>query len=606
MTVFNQIGADKTFGAYDYQNPAPLRTYALDDGGFAVVQNFVVRYFDAFGSTVGDPVDLNPRPTNDGSPFPRVRVPVDVAVLSDGSFVFGSSMTTQYGTSVSYSRIDRDGVIGEGRGIGYVTNSSPTPPSVVTEDGRVVLVESRSGNVGREIVVTIGDTTTGQKLERVLDGNAGGQPRGWDAIDIGGGRIVASWLPETSNFVAKARIIDSVGNMSAVLEFGQNAPKFFDTEAGFGTIQSIRTYEKNQFVFKFFDEGGGLVREFTTSDGLRLPSGGRDNSLNEIPLDVDVLGDGSLLVVSAGSTSDSYINPRVYTFDQNGVAKAPPIALPFSSSLDARAVELENGDVFMSYLTTEGGQTGYKAKLYDVVYTEAGTSRALDATTNQTIDLGVGTDHAVYAANRAGFEVFTPDGRGNGAEIVRLYDAFLGRAPDAGGYTFWVGQLNAGQSLQDIARSFAASGEFQTQWANLTDRAFVEQIYERVLDRTGDKGGVDYWTGRVASDGRAAVLLEIARSEEAETPFRNEAVVRAPHGSFDRLENPERGVFGDGIVALDGAARAEAARLACSTTGASTARPIVAASRSGPASSTRAWRSRTSRRASSPRRKART
>jgi hypothetical protein len=553
MTIFNERGGEKILGAFDIQNPAPLKTYALDHGGYAVVQNFVIRYFDAFGSPVGSPIDLNPRPLNDGNPFPRTPVPVDIAVLPDGSYVFGSKFVSQYGTSINYGRFDRDSGAREGQGFQIVNGNNQPSPSVITSDGRVVFFQAKLGDVGRDVVLTIADTATGQKIERVLEDNAGGQPRLGEVVDIGNGRVVASWLPDSLSASSKARIIDSVGNLSAVLDFGQNGPKFFDTEAGFGSIQSTRSDGKNQFVFKFFDNEGGLVREFTTSDGLRLPSGGRDNSLQERPLDVDVLGDGSLLVVSAGSTSDNFINPRVYNFDQNGVAKIAPIALPFATSLDAKAIKLENGDVFISYLQSDGRETGYKAKLFDVVYTEASDARTLNATTSEAVDLGVGTDHVVYAANRAGFQIFQPDSAGNGAEIARLYDHFLGRAPDAGGFDYWLGQLQGGQSLLQVAQRFADSDEFRNNWSGLSDRAFVEEAYLRLFERTGDKGGVDYWTERIASDGRAGVLLELSKAEAADDSlhWRNETVVRAPNGSFDKLTNVERVVFADGIVALD-------------------------------------------------------
>ena len=63
-------------------------------------------------------------------------------------------------------------------------------------------------------------------------------------------------------------------------------------------------------------------------------------------------------------------------------------------------------------------------------------------------------------------------------------------AEDAEGLAGWVHALNAGTSLQTVANDFVGSAEFQNTYGNLTDTAFVTQLYENVLHRLPDPGGM--------------------------------------------------------------------------------------------------------------------
>jgi hypothetical protein len=100
---------------------------------------------------------------------------------------------------------------------------------------------------------------------------------------------------------------------------------------------------------------------------------------------------------------------------------------------------------------------------------------------------------------------------------VRLYRAFLGRAPDAGGLKFWIGRRRAGTwSLTRMADSFAASNEFKTKYGSLTNRQFVTRIYTDVLGRAADPSGVNYWTGKLdrREKTRGQVMVGFSESNE--------------------------------------------------------------------------------------------
>jgi hypothetical protein len=99
--------------------------------------------------------------------------------------------------------------------------------------------------------------------------------------------------------------------------------------------------------------------------------------------------------------------------------------------------------------------------------------------------------------------------------IVRLYQSVFGRVPDSGGLNYWVGIFAAGASLQQIADSFAASSEFQSQYAGLTNSEIVGRMYQNVLGRAADPEGQAYWTAFLDNGGSISeLILQFSQSQE--------------------------------------------------------------------------------------------
>ncbi|MCU1368888.1 MAG: hypothetical protein JWO77_82 [Ilumatobacteraceae bacterium] len=111
----------------------------------------------------------------------------------------------------------------------------------------------------------------------------------------------------------------------------------------------------------------------------------------------------------------------------------------------------------------------------------------------------------------------SPENTSSVDPTARLYRAFLGRAPDAGGLEFWIGRRRAGTwTLTRMADSFASSSEFQRKYGTLTNRQFVTRIYTDVLGRTADPKGVDYWTGKLDRGERSRGGVMVGFSESSE------------------------------------------------------------------------------------------
>jgi hypothetical protein len=86
---------------------------------------------------------------------------------------------------------------------------------------------------------------------------------------------------------------------------------------------------------------------------------------------------------------------------------------------------------------------------------------------------------------------------------VGYYD----RAPDPVGLNFWLNSVNAGVSLATIANDFANSGESTSVYPFLLAptaagySAFIDSVYENVLNRAPDSAGAAFWLNTLETGG---------------------------------------------------------------------------------------------------------
>ncbi len=102
------------------------------------------------------------------------------------------------------------------------------------------------------------------------------------------------------------------------------------------------------------------------------------------------------------------------------------------------------------------------------------------------------------------------------APVVRLYFAAFNRIPDYPGLTNWVNAYRAGMPLAAIAQAFATSPEFLQTYGNLNNTQYVTLLYNNVLGRAPDAGGLAAWVGALNSNTltRGQVLLGFSESAE--------------------------------------------------------------------------------------------
>ncbi|MEM7196902.1 MAG: DUF4214 domain-containing protein [Pseudomonadota bacterium] len=83
--------------------------------------------------------------------------------------------------------------------------------------------------------------------------------------------------------------------------------------------------------------------------------------------------------------------------------------------------------------------------------------------------------------------------------------------------SFWIGRVDAGASLQDMATDFIASQEFRNLSANANDNnSLTTLLYSNVLNRAPDQGGLAFWAGQLEMNARdqGGVLTSFSESPE--------------------------------------------------------------------------------------------
>ncbi len=96
--------------------------------------------------------------------------------------------------------------------------------------------------------------------------------------------------------------------------------------------------------------------------------------------------------------------------------------------------------------------------------------------------------------------------------VTDMYQRVLQRDPDPAGRDYWAGQLLVQPNVEALTLAVVMAPEFS---GSRDDRAFVTDLYDRILDRPADPDGVDHWVGELAAGTtRERVAALFVRSEE--------------------------------------------------------------------------------------------
>jgi hypothetical protein len=106
---------------------------------------------------------------------------------------------------------------------------------------------------------------------------------------------------------------------------------------------------------------------------------------------------------------------------------------------------------------------------------------------------------------------------GIAGQAYRLYQAAFNRIPDSAGLGYWIGVMDRGASLLDVANEFVGSTEFKALYGAQPGNAdILGRYYHNVLHRDADTAGFQYWLDvldrHVTS--AAEVLASFSQSQE--------------------------------------------------------------------------------------------
>jgi hypothetical protein len=102
--------------------------------------------------------------------------------------------------------------------------------------------------------------------------------------------------------------------------------------------------------------------------------------------------------------------------------------------------------------------------------------------------------------------------------VYMLYQATFNRTPDAAGLGYWINAVDKGANIiTNVAASFVTSPEFVAKYgSNPSNASYVDNLYQNVLHRAGESGGVAYWNQQLNTGAatKAFVLEQFATLAE--------------------------------------------------------------------------------------------
>ncbi|MER2264063.1 DUF4214 domain-containing protein [Methylobacterium oxalidis] len=151
-----------------------------------------------------------------------------------------------------------------------------------------------------------------------------------------------------------------------------------------------------------------------------------------------------------------------------------------------------NGQTFEAPYVVIGSRSGTAA---DLTYTY-GQSADLYWTGSKAF-FNINGFSGSYIIDPDSFGSFTHDATTSGGAVYTLYEGLLGRAPDVIGLEFWADQFENGTSVRDLGQQLLFSAEGQARAGALGNAEFVTQLYQATLGRGPDAGGLQFWTDQL-------------------------------------------------------------------------------------------------------------
>jgi Ca2+-binding RTX toxin-like protein len=455
------------------------------------------------------PISINGVTQRAATTVPNAAVMVTSEAFSAGGFglVTARSISSSSTTQLDLHLVTPSGTISTIQNVLPQLTSTGVPHRVALaqlSDGAIVMAWGSSSTTAEWINVKIWNADrTVRKDTFSLDTSL--------AVSTG-----ATWT-NVGNNIHIAATDDGgfyLGRATAVQKFGSAGEAMSQrTATGYTDLQdldvladgSLFTYAKvsnDAFMFGVFKPGGeGPTATLTRTDSEMTRGVGPVIQMDDNTL-VQFTPYASTLVAGYHAGATVVAEQTIFTPD------APRYTANGDYVLGTRANDRLNGLAGNDTLTGGNGADTLSGDLgNDVLRGDFG---------NDAIFGGAGAD---FLQGGAGNDILIGDGSvaesANALSIKRLYYATLNRGPDEGGWGSWTGSLDGGQSLSSIALGFVGSQEFKNTYGSLNNTQFVTLLYENVLKRAPDAGGLQGWTKALTGGtSRQDVVLGLSQSTE--------------------------------------------------------------------------------------------
>jgi Ca2+-binding RTX toxin-like protein len=161
--------------------------------------------------------------------------------------------------------------------------------------------------------------------------------------------------------------------------------------------------------------------------------------------------------------------------------------------------------------------TAFVTTLYNNVLNRAADSAGLNSWISQ-LNSGTSREAVVLGFSESAEFQITSEVRDIAGQVFRMYDSAFNRTADAGGFAGWWDAMYGGTSIGEIANAFINSAEFTLTYGaldSLSNSQYVQLLYNNVLNRSADSGGLNHWINQLANGmTRANLLITFSESTE--------------------------------------------------------------------------------------------
>lgn len=335
-------------------------------------------------------------------------------------------------------------------------------------------------------------------------------------------------------------VLDSYQGGDYLIDFGaREVTLFWEEYAGYDPVNNVSIFENREYTFDYVELDRIELGDAGYFYGPLVDSGAIGTEANER---IVIGQSGHALFFAGGGGHDIVDMHRTYFVDadQSGITYDDFVAnMSFTVRGDYLGFDLfETGlgdtvllnlldvDQIQFKLGEDGREYRDVSEILGEIDVLAGGSSddVLKGTESGRTYLGLGGNDEIYAGG------FLGRFSGNAAgQVYRLYQATLDRAPDTGGFNGWAEILDTGtQTITEVARGFVNSAEFRSVYEDLSDADFVGLLYQNVLGRAADAGGLQGWLDAMAGGlAREGVVTGLSESREFRTNTANEAATFA-------------------------------------------------------------------------------
>lgn len=250
---------------------------------------------------------------------------------------------------------------------------------------------------------------------------------------------------------------------------------------------------------KSLDFGGQSMATTSPARSITLTNGGLGTlSFANLALDnaqFAMTHDCTSLVPGASCTAIARFSPAV-------APGALLATVPVNATLTVTSNGASSPDAFAVTGTAEKSLVSHYYRSILRRGPDAGGKAFWDSEAMRMQSLGANVNETWYSmsSNFYTSAEYAAVGRDDNAYVVDLYNTFFNRLPDAGGLSFWVGELSAGMPREVLLASFMFSPEFTTFTQGIFGTTAVRKEIDTVMDfyrgllaRLPDSSGFDFW-----------------------------------------------------------------------------------------------------------------